>query len=413
MELDRKLEILANAAKYDASCASCGVKRPKASPQGLGTTQSSGICHSWSEDGRCISLLKLLFSNSCLYDCAYCLNRRSNDIPRASFTVKEVVDLTINFYKRNYIEGLFLSSGVIKSPDHTMERLCEIVRQLREDHGFSGYIHLKVVPGASQELIDKAGLLADRVSVNIELPSRESLKLLAPQKDREGILKPMKYLGRTISERKEERKKTKKAPVFAPAGQSTQLIVGASPETDYHILNLTEKLYDSVQLKRVYYSAYVPVNQHSSLPALTQPPMLREHRLYQADWLLRFYQFKAGEIIDPVMPYLDEEVDPKVSWALGHLEFFPVEVNRADYWQLLRVPGIGVRSVRRILRARRWSSLDIIDLQKMGVVIKRAHFFITCNGRYSAPNRSFTQDSLRLALTASEKRYNPKQLLLF
>lgn len=413
MEIEQKLDILADAAKYDASCASSGAAPRKAAKGGLGSTAKSGICHSWSDDGRCISLLKVLMSNACVYDCAYCVNRNSNDVPRATFTPDEVVDLTVNFYKRNYIEGLFLSSGVLRSPDFTMERMCSVIRKLRKEHRFNGYIHLKIVPGASQELLDKAGRFADRVSVNIELPSDVSLKQLAPQKKKEHIIRPMGYLHNSIHTSMEERKKSRKAPVFAPAGQSTQLIVGATPESDYQIVHLSAALYQKMALKRVYYSAYIPVNEGSNLPALRKPPMLREHRLYQADWLLRFYQFKAEEIIDPAHPFLDDQLDPKMNWALNHLEFFPIEINSADYWQLLRVPGIGTRSAQRILEARRWSKLDFEGLKKIGVVVKRARYFVTCNGFYRAPNRAYSSESLRSALLYDAGAANLNQLLLF
>lgn len=413
MEIEAKLDVLADAAKYDASCASSGAAVRKAPKRGMGSTTPSGICHSWSDDGRCISLLKVLMSNACIYDCAYCVNRCSNDVPRATFTPEEVADLTINFYKRNYIEGLFLSSGVLKSPDFTMERMCRVVQILRQQFRFGGYIHLKVVPGASPDLLDWAGRYADRVSVNIELPSGESLHQLAPQKKKDDIIKPMGYMHDNILVSAEERKKSRKAPVFAPAGQSTQLIVGATPESDYQIVHLSAALYKKMKLKRVYYSAYIPVNDGSNLPAIRKPPMLREHRLYQADWLLRFYQFDAKEIIDPAHPFLDDKFDPKMNWALNHLDFFPVEVNTADYWQLLRVPGIGMRSAQRIIDARRWSKLDHEGLKKIGVVLKRARYFITCKGFYRAPNRSFTSESLRTSILYDSGVKNINQLLLF
>ena len=413
MELERKLEILSAAAKYDASCASSGSIRPSYSKNGLGTTVYSGICHSFSNDGRCISLLKVLLSNFCIYDCAYCINRASNDIPRATFTSDEIVDLTINFYKRNYIEGLFLSSGVIKSPDHTMERMCRVVQKLRNEHHFNGYVHLKIVPGASQELVNRAGQFADRVSVNIELPSYDSLQKLAPQKKRDHIFRPMNYLHNKITACQEERKKYHKASVFAPAGQSTQLIVGASPESDYQIIHLSESLYQKMALKRIYYSAYVPINASKDLPEINKPPLLREHRLYQADWLLRFYCFKADEILDPSRPFLDDKLDPKLNWAIHHPDFFPIEIHSADYHQLLRVPGIGVRSVERILAARRFSRLRFEDLTRIGVVLKRAQYFITCNGFFRAPRRSYTPDTLKAALLANTNSVHLKQLRLF
>lgn len=381
MELKEKLRILSDAAKYDVSCSSSGSSR-KNTKGGIGNGVSSGICHSWADDGRCISLLKILYSNYCIYDCSYCINRASNDLPRASFTPEEVAELTINFYRRNYIEGLFLSSAVEKNPDYTMERLLKTVRLLREEYKFNGYIHLKAIPGADLKLIREAGRYADRMSVNIELPSRKSLKLLAPQKKMDSIINPMKEIGNNIMENKEDRKKYKNTFNFVPAGQSTQLIVGASPESDFQILKLSEKLYEKYFLKRVYYSAYIPVSKDNNLPRLDKPPLMREHRLYQADWLLRFYGFKAVELLDKKNPDLDTRLDPKANWALNNLKFFPVEVNKADYEMLLRVPGIGIKSARRIVKARRTGSLDYYDLQKFGTVLKRARYFITCNGKY-------------------------------
>lgn len=383
MNVLEKIKILADAAKYDASCASSGSGR-KNTPGGLGNASSSpvGICHSWAADGRCISLLKVLFTNYCTYDCAYCVNRRSNDIPRCAFTVDEIVDLTIKFYRRNYIEGLFLSSGVLRSPDYTMELLLQVVKKLRFEQRFNGYIHLKVIPGASQELVREAGTYADRLSVNIELPSEEGLKRLAPGKRREDILLPMATIGRSIQVYAEEKKRFKHVQSFSPAGQSTQLIVGASPEPDRQILHLAEQLYRRVQLKRVYYSAYIPVNAANSLlPVTATPPLRRENRLYQADWLLRFYHFQADEILEPSQPFLESELDPKTSWALRHLDRFPVEVNRADVQTLLRVPGLGLKSVERIVASRRSARLSFDDLAKMGAVMKRARYFLTCQGR--------------------------------
>ncbi len=375
-----KLQILSGAARYDASCASSGSKREGPST-GTGNTSSSGICHSWSDDGRCISLLKILLSNDCIYDCAYCVNRSTNPVERASFTAREVVDLTLEFYRRNYIEGLFLSSAVMKSPDHTMECMVRVAETLRTEEQFGGYIHMKIIPGCNSELVRKAGLYADRISVNIELPSQASLQRLAPQKLKSAILEPMALIGREISSSLVERKASRKAPRFAPAGQSTQMIIGASPETDFQILSLSQGLYKKMNLKRVYYSAYVPVTDDSRLPVLSAPPLLREHRLYQADWLLRFYGFTADEILSDDAPHLDETFDPKTAWALRHPEFFPVEVNRADYATLLRVPGIGVLSAKRIVSARRFSLITPDGLKKIGVVIKRAKYFITCSGK--------------------------------
>ncbi|MBC9785644.1 putative DNA modification/repair radical SAM protein [Heliobacterium chlorum] len=381
MDLNTKLQILAAAAKYDVSCSSSGSNRGKAKGK-LGNTASSGICHSWSDDGRCISLLKLLFTNDCCYDCSFCVNRVSNDMPRATFTPEELADLTINFYRRNYIEGLFLSSAISGNPDRTMEQLVQTVRILRERYRFNGYIHLKAIPGADRRLIEAAGSLVDRLSVNIELPTSEGLRRLAPQKKRENILKPMGQITSKIVENREERRQFRRTPTFVPAGQTTQLIVGATPETDLQIFHLAEGLYRKFQLKRVYYSAYVPVMRDPKLPAIPAPPLLREHRLYQADWLLRFYGFTAGEILDGSQPNLDLDVDPKTGWALRNLHSFPVEINRADYETLLRVPGIGVKSANRIITARRVRRIEFEHLAKMGIVLKRARYFITCNGKY-------------------------------
>lgn len=382
MDIISKLRILADAAKYDVSCSSSGSQRSNR-PGGVGNSASSGICHSWSEDGRCISLLKILQSNDCVYNCSYCVNRVSNDIPRATLTPDEVCDLTMNFYRRNYIEGLFLSTAVISNPDHTMEMLLRTVMKIRKEHRFNGYIHLKGVPGADHQLIEAAAKYADRMSVNIELPSSRGLKLLAPQKKREAIVKPISFLTRQITARQEERRTSQKAALFLPAGQTTQLIVGATSDPDLHILKLSEIMYQQFRLKRVYYSAYIPVVQHPHLPELVQPPLLREHRIYQADWLLRFYGFHADELLDEHHPNFTEECDPKTDWALRNLHNFPLEVNRADYEQLLRVPGIGVKSARRILAARRVGSLGFEDLKRIGVVMKRAQYFITCRGKYA------------------------------
>ena len=379
MHLLEKLSILADSAKYDVSCASSGSTR-----QGgrLGRASLAGVCHSWSADGRCISLLKVLLTNVCVFDCAYCVNRRSNDIRRAQFTPEELAGLTVNFYKKNYIEGLFLSSAVVKNPDHTMERVNNTLRLLRDTYQFQGYIHVKVIPGAAPALVDEAGRLADRVSVNIELPSARSLALLAPQKSYPAILAPMRHLHKTIVQEKAERKELKRAGRFAPAGQSTQLIIGATPERDLQILKLSAFLYRSVRLRRVYYSAYVPVNGGKNLPALVRPPLLREHRLYQADWLLRFYGFAAEELLDEEHPDFEDGLDPKVSWALRHIDAFPLEINTASYRQLLRIPGVGLRSAARIMAVRKVKKIRFEDLKKLRVVLKRARYFILVNGRY-------------------------------
>jgi putative DNA modification/repair radical SAM protein len=412
MSLEKKLSILADGAKYDASCASCGSTRQN--PGGPGNAASSGICHSWSADGRCISLLKLLFSNSCIYDCAYCVNRRSNDRPRTTFTPREVADLTVEFYRRNYIEGLFLSTGVIRNPDYTMEQLIATLKLLREEHRFAGYIHVKLVPGADPLLVEQAGKLADRVSVNIELPTAQSLKRLAPDKGREAILGPMGQASSRIAASRAEHRKNRKAPLFAPGGQSTQMIVGATPENDRTILLLSESIYRKYALRRVYYSAFIPVGGDNRLPMLVDPPLLREHRLYQADWLLRFYGFSTAELLSDEQPDFDPLLDPKANWALRHLEQFPVEVNRADYEMLLRVPGIGVRSARRIVKARRTGSLGFDELKRLGIVLKRARFFLTARGRYLGEG-DLAADALRQRLLApsAPRSTGPRQLDLF
>ena len=391
--IQEKLSILADAAKYDVSCSSSGGKR-KNVDKGLGNAEGMGICHSYTEDGRCVSLLKILLTNHCIFDCAYCVSRRSNDVKRAAFTVDEVVDLTMNFYRRNYIEGLFLSSGIFSSPDYTMERLVRIVKKLRTEHKFNGYIHVKAIPGASEELIQEAGLYADRLSVNIELPSEMSLQNLAPEKNYQEILTPMGQIRDGIIQNKEEKALFKKVPQFASAGQSTQLIVGASQENDRQIIQLTDSLYKGYGLKRVYYSGYIPVTDDARLPQLTRPPVIREHRLYQTDWLMRFYGFQAEEILDPEHPFLDLEIDPKLAWALRNRQVFPVDVNTADYELILRVPGIGARSAKRIVAARRFTTLTLDNLHKFGVVLKRARYFITCRG-LALDARDYDEQTIR------------------
>ncbi|MDE7074570.1 MAG: putative DNA modification/repair radical SAM protein, partial [Odoribacter sp.] len=374
-----KLKILAESAKYDVSCASSGTSRNHRAGS-IGSAAGWGICHSFAEDGRCISLLKIMLTNYCMYDCAYCINRRSNDLRRATFSVSELVELTIEFYRRNYIEGLFLSSGVVRNPDYTMERLVRVVKELRTTHRFNGYIHMKSIPGASPELVREAGLYADRLSVNIEIPNEESLRYLAPDKDFQSVFTPMKYIHQGVLESAEERRRYRHAPRFAPAGQSTQMIVGATADTDRDILRLSSAFYKRPSMKRVYYSGFVPVNTYDNrLPAVQQPPIVRENRLYQADWLMRFYQFKVDEIVNDAFPDLDLEVDPKLAWALRHPEQFPVDVNRADYEMLLRIPGIGVKSAKMIIVSRRYGRIGTYQLKKMGVVLKKAQYFITCN----------------------------------
>ncbi len=394
-----KLKILAESAKYDVSCASSGTSRSHKKGQ-IGSAEGWGICHSFAEDGRCISLLKIMLTNCCIYDCAYCINRRSNDLPRATFSVTELVNLTIEFYRRNYIEGLFLSSGVVRNPDYTMERLVKVVKDLRQVYRFNGYIHLKSIPGASQELVNEAGLYADRMSVNIEIPNEQSLQLLAPEKDFQSVFTPMRYIQQGMLQSAEERKKYRHAPRFVPAGQSTQMIIGATSDSDKDILHLTSALYKRPSMKRVYYSGFVPVNGYDNrLPALKQPPLVRENRLYQADWLLRFYNFKVDEIVDDSYPDLDLEIDPKLAWALRHPEVFPVDINRADYEMLLRVPGLGVKSAKMILTARRYSRLGTSHLKQIGVVLKKAQYFITCHELPTRTVNELKPENVRRILT--------------
>jgi len=413
-----KLGILADAAKYDVACTSSGVDR-NTTAGGMGNAVAAGICHSFAADGRCISLLKVLMTNACVYDCQYCVNRRSNDTPRATFTPRELADLTIGFYRRNYIEGLFLSSGVLKNPDYTTEQLIEVLRLLREEYRFSGYIHVKAIPGADSGLLARLGLLADRMSVNIELPSENSLLLLAPDKSKQSIFAPMGYIKDRIHENTTDIVKYQHAPKFAPAGQSTQMIIGATPDTDFKILNLTESLYKRYSLKRVFFSAYMPVAKSSLLPALdTKPPLLREHRLYQADWLLRFYGFRASELLDEEHQNFNPFVDPKCNWAINHMELFPMDVNRVSYDDLLRVPGIGVTSAKRILTARRTGSLGFDGLKKLGVVLKRAQYFITCSGK-ARPGLNTTRSIVLQSLMSPKElgmyriEAQPAQLSIF
>lgn len=406
MDVFAKLKILTDAAKYDAACTSSGVKKQTA-PGGIGNAAASGICHSFSADGRCISLLKVLMTNVCAYDCTYCVNRRSNDTPRASFTPQELAALTINFYRRNYIEGLFLSSGVLKNPDYTSELIIETLRILREEYRFFGYIHAKAIPGTDSALLTRLGMLADRMSVNIELPSKSSLELLAPDKSKHAILAPMGYIKSRIQENTKDIILYRHAPKFVPAGQSTQMIIGATPDTDLQILNLTESLYKKYNLKRVFFSAYTPVTNDSRLPALdTSPPLWREHRLYQADWLLRFYGFAAKELLDEKQPGLSPYLDPKCGWAVSHMELFPLDINRASYHELLRVPGIGVTSAQRIMAARRTDALTFDSLKKLGVVLKRAQYFITCKGKTLEGVKIAPHNALKALLS-------PKALALY
>lgn len=412
MDTTAKLALLADAAKYDVACTSSGIDRD-ARMGALGNATAAGICHSFSADGRCITLLKVLFTNVCVFDCAYCASRCSNDVPRASFRPRELADLTMEFYRRNYIEGLFLSSGVLKSPDYTTERIIECLRILREEYGFRGYIHAKAVPGTSSDLLAALGLLADRISVNMELPSSESLALLCPNKTRDSIVAPMRQIREGIAEDRDtralmrrdacymaQRRPARKTRAFAPAGQSTQMIIGATPETDFQILNLSSSLYKTMHMKRVFFSAYLSVNEDGRLPQGNAVQLDREHRLYQADWLMRFYKFDAAELIDEGQPFLATDIDPKANWAINHLDRFPIEVNTAPYEELLRVPGIGVRGAKAIVGARRAMALGEAELRKLGVAYKRARFFITCRGRYQGHGTRFDKESLHAQLAA-------------
>lgn len=412
MDTTAKLALLADAAKYDVACTSSGIDRD-AHMGALGNATAAGICHSFSADGRCITLLKVLFTNVCVFDCAYCASRCSNDVPRASFRPRELADLTMEFYRRNYIEGLFLSSGVLKSPDYTTERIIECLRILREEYGFRGYIHAKAVPGTSSDLLAALGLLADRISVNMELPSSESLALLCPNKTRDSIVAPMRQIREGIAEDRDtralmrrdacymaQRRPARKTRAFAPAGQSTQMIIGATPETDFQILNLSSSLYKTMHMKRVFFSAYLSVNEDGRLPQGNAVQLDREHRLYQADWLMRFYKFDAAELIDECQPFLATDIDPKANWAINHLDRFPIEVNTAPYEELLRVPGIGVRGAKAIVGARRATALGEAELRKLGVAYKRARFFITCRGRYQGHGTRFDKESLHAQLAA-------------
>ena len=409
-----KLKTLAEAAKFDVSCASSGTTRNNPG-RNLGTAAGWGICHSFTEDGRCVSLLKIMLTNHCIYDCAYCINRKSNDIPRTTFSVSELVELTIEFYRRNYIEGLFLSSGIVRNPDYTMERMIRVAKDLRLIHRYNGYIHLKSIPGASRELITEAGLYADRLSCNIEMPSEESLRIVAPEKNYQDVFRPMHYIQQGFLQSAEEKKKFRYAPRFAPAGQSTQMVIGATPDDDRKILTLANALYQRPAMKRVYYSGYIHINKYDTrLPALTTPPMVRENRLYQADWLMRFYQFKVDEIVDEAHPLLDLDIDPKLSWALRHPEFFPVNINTADYEMLLRVPGIGVKSAQLIAASRRHGRLTSEHLKKMGVVLKRARYFITCNELVAYTVHEAGTEYIRNALTAlpKKKKQDERQMVI-
>ena len=400
MELKRKLSILSDAAKYDVSCSSSGSNR-KNTANGIGKAHNSGICHSWSEDGRCISLLKILLTNKCIYSCEYCINRKENNVERAEFTPEEVADLTINFYKRNYIEGLFLSSGVVKSPDYTMIKLIRVAEILRNEKKFNGYIHMKAIPGASEELIERLGRLIDRMSINIELPTKSSLKMLAPQKTYESIEKPMSFINESITQYKIDRKTIRKTPLFLPAGQSTQMIVGAAGESDLTIINKASSLYEDYKLKRVFYSGFVPVIKSKYTEKIKKVPMLREHRLYQADWLMRFYKFKSNEILNEKNPFFDLTLDPKAFWAVQNVANFPIEINRASYEELLRVPGFGPTYAMRIINARKFANLSFDDLTSLKISLKKAKNFILVNGVYRGQKYN-TQDDLLEILRMQE-----------
>ena len=411
MDIMEKLQILTAAARYDVACTSSGSNR--AGKKGsVGSAVACGICHTFAADGRCVSLLKVLMTNICIYDCQYCANRVSNDVPRAAFTPHEIAELTIQFYKRNYIEGLFLSSSVVKSPDYTMEQLLLTLRLVRDEYHFNGYIHVKAIPGADERLLYAIGLEADRMSVNIELPSEDSLKRLAPEKTKSSILAPMKFVKNNIIQSKNELKLYKKAPNFVPAGQGTQLIVGATPESDQRIVGLAEGLYKNYRLRRVFYSAFIPVKSTNPLLPTVNPPLLREHRLYQADWLLRFYGFTASELFRHENENLSLNMDPKCHWALNNLGHFPVEVNKADYMMLLRVPGIGQRSAAKIVAARRLGKLDFTNLKKMGIVLKRAKYFITCDGKMFEKT-PMIPEVLEMRLTENKINEAYSQLSLF
>ena len=409
--IEEKLRILSDAAKYDVSCSSSGSSR-KNTNNGLGNAAINGICHSWSADGRCISLLKILMTNYCIYDCKYCINRKDNDIERAILSPDEIVKLTINFYRRNYIEGLFLSSGIIKSADYTMELMIAVAKKLRLEEKFNGYIHMKVIPGASRQLINEIGLYVDRVSVNIEFAENTALKLLAPDKKATDISTSMGLIRKNMIENAEDKKIFKSTPSFIPAGQTTQMIIGASGESDYAILSRSENLYKNFDLKRVYYSGYVPVNKSGILVSTEQAvPMIREHRLYQADWLLRFYDFKADEILDEKDPFVDPLLDPKTNWAIKNSHFFPIEINKASYKDLLRVPGIGITSAKRIVMTRKYSTIRYEHLKKLGIVIKRAKYFIVVNGEFLGFKKE-NPELLRNTLMEKEKMVT-EQLRLF
>ncbi|HKG06023.1 MAG TPA: putative DNA modification/repair radical SAM protein [Pedobacter sp.] len=404
-KIHKKLNILADAAKYDVSCSSSGGTR-KNENKGLGDSHASGICHTYTEDGRCVSLLKILLTNHCIFDCAYCVSRKSNDIERAAFTVEEVVSLTINFYRRNYIEGLFLSSGIFKNADFTMERLLRVVKKLRLEENFNGYIHLKTIPGASDELIREAGMYADRMSINLEMPTEIGLKLLAPEKSHLDVIRPLGFVQNQIMQFTEEKKLIRSVPKFVPAGQSTQMVIGATRETDKDIMQTADRFYRSFSLKRVYYSGYVPISHDNRLPMIgTQPPLIRENRLYQTDWLMRFYGFHVNELLNDANPHLDVDIDPKLSWALRNLQYFPIDINTAAYKMIIRVPGIGISSAQKIVQARKFGKLRIDQLKKIGIAYNRAKYFIRCaDSPYQLKEFQHTQIK-SFILAESESKY--------
>ena len=415
--IEEKLMILADAAKYDVSCSSSGSKRKNKG--GIGDASASGICHTYTEDGRCVSLLKILLTNHCIYDCAFCVSRRSNDVQRAAFTVDEVVDLTMNFYRRNYIEGLFLSSGIFKNADYTMERLLRIVKKLRTEEHYNGYIHLKTIPGASEALIQEAGLYVDRMSINLELPTEAGLKLVAPEKSHQAVKEPLQYVNEQIKSFKEDRKLIKSTPQFVPAGQSTQMVIGATPENDWEVMQVAKEFYDSFNLKRVYYSGYIPINNdHSILPQIgSAPPLIRENRLYQTDWLLRFYDFQLDEILNDEQQNLDLDIDPKLSWALRNPQFFPVDINKADYKEIIRIPGVGRQSAMKIIKARKFGALHEYQLRKMGLAFNRAQYFMTyADAPFTLGHISMMDVKKRILLSGNSKYsplHAPQQLTLF
>lgn len=415
--IEEKLKILADAAKYDVSCSSSGSKRKNTG--GIGDASASGICHTYTEDGRCVSLLKILLTNHCIYDCAFCVSRRSNDVKRAAFTVEEVVELTMNFYRRNYIEGLFLSSGIFKNADFTMERLLRIVKKLRTEERYNGYIHLKTIPGASEELIKEAGLYVDRMSINLELPTEAGLKMVAPEKDHESVKKPLKLVQNQIQEYKSETKLIKRQPLFVPAGQSTQMVIGATPESDFEIMSVANNFYQNFQLKRVYYSAYVPINNENKLlPQIgSVPPLIRENRLYQTDWLLRFYNFQLDEILHTGHANLDLDIDPKLSWALRNPQFFPVDINTADFNAIIRIPGVGRQSAMKIIQARKFGRLHEYQIKKMGIAFNRARFFMTCADSIINIGAPLMEKVKKTILDDGNSKYKTKthegQLVLF